>query len=77
MGGRRPPIAPLREDGAESAPPPARWLELKISGCCRQAVHNPDRLLRVPVQELVDIYVVHAWERAGREDGKHVGVCPG
>jgi len=32
-GGLRPPVAPLREDSAKSALPPAPWLGLNLGGC--------------------------------------------
>ena len=46
MGGLRPPIAPPREDGAKDTPPSALWLRLRPGGWCRQALHNPQRLVR-------------------------------
>ena len=48
-GRASPPIAPPREDGAKGQPPlrpPALWLRLRPGGWCRQALHNPQRLVR-------------------------------
>jgi ribonuclease HI len=42
-GGASPPHSPPREDTAKTAVPPALWLGLKPCGCCREALHNPQR----------------------------------
>src|SRR6185437_9987335 len=44
MEGLRPSIASPRENGAKTAPPPARWLRLRPGGCGRKALLEPQRL---------------------------------